>query len=326
MLKLLNTSVAKLVGATSAVVFQHICYWMQTQQREIIYRTNKQLSEDLDGIYSPQQIQRAKKKLIEEGLIVVTADKRDAWNRTSHYSLTEKGKELLLSVNSSKERSKTLPVDAQNRSDSTKDVKTNRKLSENKQAKYERSSNAHVMSNNALEHNKAMKESFKEGFSNANAVPMPDNLKSLFNRKNKINNDRAIISEITTDSDSNILTDNHVDVVSNEATISTTTIDSNNREDVSIATDTDKDIETDWMYSDEYSDEQYSDNEYNESVIAMLTAIDKQNSRIENDIGAASMTFAELMKTAYNKATTEAQEQMYRMKQEMQQYKYCEDF
>ena len=198
MLKLLNTSVAKLVGATSAVVFQHICYWMQTQSKETIYRTNKQLSEDLDGIYSPQQIQRAKKKLIEEGLIVVTADKRDAWNRTSHYSLTEKGRSLLLSVNNTKTPSETLVKASQNRSDSTKEDKTYTKQYEGKNAKYERSSNAQTMSsnntsnansssnaNNPIEHNKAMKESFKEGFSNANAVPMPENIKSLFKRKKK---------------------------------------------------------------------------------------------------------------------------------------------
>lgn len=314
MLKLLNTSVAKLVGATSAVVFQHICYWMKTQSKEVIYRTNKQLSDDLDGIYSPQQIQRAKKKLIDEGLIIVTADKRDAWNRTSHYSLTQKGKELLLYVNSSKERAKTLADDAQNCSDSTKAVKTSRKLSDNKQAKYERYSNAGVMSNNALEHNQAMKESFKEGFSNVNAVPMPDNLKSLFKRKQPV-------VEITTDNDSDILTDNHVDVVSNEAVISTTTIDSHNREDVSIVTDTDKDIETDWMYFDRYSP---SENDYNDCVISMLQSIEATNRNEQKHSNSPSITFAELMKTAYNKATTEAQEQMYRMKQDYQSYEHNE--
>ena len=312
MLKLLNTSVAKLVGATSAVVFQHICYWMQTQQREIIYRTNKQLSEDLDGIYSPQQIQRAKKKLIEEGLVVVTADKRDAWNRTSHYSLTEKGKELLLSVNSSKERSKTLPVDAQNLSDSTKDVKTIRKPSENKQAKYERSSNAQLMSNNALEHNSAMRESFKEGFSNANAVPMPENIKSLIKGKLK-KQDVVEQKHIPTEQECTHAEHEHViveqcweDVVADEME----------------------------MMSEEYiSDDYYpTDNDYDDCQFAMLSSIEATTDHNKNDqseqkhSNSPKLTFAELMKTAYNKATTEAQEQMYRMKQEMQQYKYCEDF
>lgn len=347
MLKLLNTSVAKLVGATSAVVFQHICYWMQTQSKEVIYRTNKQLSEDLDGIYSPQQIQRAKKKLIEEGLIVVTADKRDAWNRTSHYSLTDKGRTLLLSINttkgSSKNTSKTLADASQNLPDSTKEPKTYTKQSENKQAKYERSSNAQVMSNNALEHNKAMKESFKEGFSNANAVPMPDNIKSLFKRKQSvaIEATNTEVTEITTDNDSDILTDNHVDVVSNEAVIGNTTIDSN-REDVSIVTDNDKDIETQWMYEEKYSDyypfdnehyysdseynDDYSQQDYNDCVISMLSSIEAMNHSDKEHSNSTPITFAELMKTAYNKATTEAQEQMYRMKCEIQQYKYCEDF
>lgn len=351
MLKLLNTSVAKLVGATSAVVFQHICYWMQTQSKEVIYRTNKQLSEDLDGIYSPQQIQRAKKKLIEEGLIVVTADKRDAWNRTSHYSLTDKGRSLLLSVNrtdnnttkcSSKNTSKTLADASQNRADSTKEAKTYTKLSENKQAKYERSSNAQVMSNNnssnannPLEHNSAMRESFKEGFSNANAVPMPENIKSLFKRKQSVAIEvtNTEVTEIVTDNDSDILTDSHVDVVSNEAVIGITTIDSHNREDVSIVTDNDKDIETQWMYEEKYSDyypfdneHYYSDSEYNDCVISMLSSIEAMNHSDKEHSNSAPITFAELMKTAYNKATTEAQEQMYRMKCEIQQYKYCEDF
>lgn len=310
MLKLLNTSVAKLVGATSAVVFQHICYWMQTQSKEVIYRTNKQLSEDLDGIYSPQQIQRAKKKLIEEGLIVVTADKRDAWNRTSHYSLTDKGRSLLLSVTSSKNTSKTLAYDAQNRSDSTKEVKTYTKLSENKQAKYERSSNAKVMSNNdssnannPMEHNKAMKESFKEGFSNANAVPMPDNLKSLFKRKQKdVTN---VTSEETPIEKQHIV----------EATQQT--IDCVHQQDWDDVVKAEMEMLSDVYYlsDNDYDEEQdISQDEYKECEIAMLHSIDATNRNGQKH--SPSITFAELMKTAYNKATTEAQEQMYRMKQE----------
>ena len=299
MLKLLNTSVAKLVGATSAVVFQHICYWMQTQDKEVIYRTNKQLSEDLDGIYSPQQIQRAKKKLIEEGLIIVTADKRDAWNRTSHYSLTHKGKELLLSVNSSKERAKTPPYDAQNRSDSTKCDKTIRKLSENKQAKYERSSNAQLMSNNALEHNSAMRESFKEGFSNVNAVPMPDNLKSLFKRKQKQDTSKSIAVEETPIETQQIVEETQ-NIVEEH--------DQQEWDDVVKA-------EMEMLSDNDYDEEQHiSQDEYNDCEIAMLHSIDATNRNGQKH--SPSITFAELMKTAYNKATTEAQEQMYRMKQE----------
>lgn len=303
MLKLLNTSVAKLVGATSAVLFQHICYWMQTQQREIIYRTNKQLSEDLDGIYSPQQIQRAKKKLIEEGLIVVTADKRDAWNRTSHYSLTDKGRSLLLSVNNAKTHAKTLADDAQNHSDSIKEVKTNRKPSENKQAKYERSSNAHVMSNNAIEHNYAMRESFKEGFSNANAVPMPDNIKNLIKGKLK---KQDVVEQKHIHTEQECTNTEHEHVIVEQCW-----------EDV-VADEME-------MMSEEYiSDDDYcpTDNDYDDCQFAMLSSIEDMTDHNKNDqsydknSNSPSMTFAELMKTAYNKATTEAQEQMYRMKQE----------
>lgn len=316
MLKLLNTSVAKLVGATSAVVFQHICYWMQTQSKETVYRTNKQLSEDLDGIYSPQQIQRAKKKLIDEGLIVVTADKRDAWNRTSHYSLTDKGRSLLLSVNNAKTPSKTLADASQNHSDSTKEAKTYTKQCEGKNAKYERSINAQTMSNNSssnannpMEHNKAMKESFKEGFSNANAVPMPENIKSLFKCKKKENNE-----DVLGDAESAAPKQSWDDVVKAEMEMLS---------DHTHITNEDCHVEDDVCYNNEHC---YSDSDYNECEIAMLSSIEEMNKTENKHSNSPSITFAELMKTAYSKATTEAQEQIYRMKQESQYFVLTEEY
>jgi DNA-binding MarR family transcriptional regulator len=97
MLKMVSPKVATEVGLTPALVFQHICYWMQTQGVDVIYRTNKELASDLECL-SESQIQRAKKKLIDAGLISVSHDAKSKWIRTTYYRLTSKGKALVLSV------------------------------------------------------------------------------------------------------------------------------------------------------------------------------------------------------------------------------------
>lgn len=98
MLKVVNPYVVKVVGATAALLFQHITYWMQTQKKEIIFRTNAELSLDLEECLSIQQVQRAKKKLIDNGLIEVSFDKSNKWIRTTHYSLTQKGKMMMMKL------------------------------------------------------------------------------------------------------------------------------------------------------------------------------------------------------------------------------------
>jgi len=98
MLKTVNPEVVKVVGVMSAMVFQHICYWMQTQSVDVVFRTNKELSSDLENSVSEQQIQRAKKKLIEAGLIKTSFENNCKWIRTTYYRLTDLGKKLLLSV------------------------------------------------------------------------------------------------------------------------------------------------------------------------------------------------------------------------------------
>lgn len=97
MLKMVSPKVATEVGLTPALVFQHICYWMQTQGVDVVYRTNKELASDLECL-SESQIQRAKKKLIDAGLISVSHDAKSKWIRTTYYRLTSKGKALVLSV------------------------------------------------------------------------------------------------------------------------------------------------------------------------------------------------------------------------------------
>ena len=98
MLKLINPVVAKEVGVMAAMVFQHICYWMQTQSVEVVYRSNKDLSSDLDEAVSVSQVQRAKQKLLDKGLITLSRNPFNKFDRTTHYSLTSKGKKMLLSV------------------------------------------------------------------------------------------------------------------------------------------------------------------------------------------------------------------------------------
>lgn len=98
MLKLINPVVAKEVGVMAAMVFQHICYWMQTQSVEVVYRSNKELSLDLDEAVSVSQVQRAKQKLLDKGLITLSRNPFNKFDRTTHYSLTSKGKKMLLSV------------------------------------------------------------------------------------------------------------------------------------------------------------------------------------------------------------------------------------
>lgn len=98
MLKLINPFVAKEVGVMAAMVFQHICYWMQTQSVDVVYRSNKDLSLDLDEAVSVSQVQRAKQKLLDKGLITLSRNPLNKFDRTTHYSLTSKGKKMLLSI------------------------------------------------------------------------------------------------------------------------------------------------------------------------------------------------------------------------------------
>lgn len=98
MLKIINPFVAKEVGVMAAMVFQHICYWMQTQAVEVVYRSNKDLSLDLNEVVSVSQVQRAKQKLLDKGLITLSRNPFNKFDRTTHYSLTSKGKKMLLSV------------------------------------------------------------------------------------------------------------------------------------------------------------------------------------------------------------------------------------
>lgn len=160
-MKALNPQLAITVGEKAAIVFQHICYWMQTQSVETVYRTNKDLASDLEGMFSEQQIQRAKKKLIDNGMIEVSFNKKNVWNRTTHYTLTEKGKQYLLTV-ATELKEKTPKI-----SNTSTSSQPSKKIQAQKNAPTQHSAET-----------QANKDSFKEGFTNKNAIGMPEEARS----------------------------------------------------------------------------------------------------------------------------------------------------
>lgn len=92
-IKAYKPEVAVLVGIQASLLLNHIKYWMESKNVEKVYLTNKQISNDFKGTLSESQIQRAKKKLIDNGLVTTSHDKGHL--RTTHYMLTEKSKKLL---------------------------------------------------------------------------------------------------------------------------------------------------------------------------------------------------------------------------------------
>lgn len=91
--KAYKPEVAVIVGIQASLLLNHIKYWVEEYNLDKVYRTNQQISEDFKGTLSESQIQRAKKKLVDNGLITISHDKGHL--RTTHYALTEKAKGLL---------------------------------------------------------------------------------------------------------------------------------------------------------------------------------------------------------------------------------------
>lgn len=91
MIKSLIPALSKEVGRSTALVFQQLMQWFKTN--DVVYRTNQEIADDLEGILSVTTVQRAKQKLIDSGYLTVSFDK--GLNRTTHYRLTEKAKGLI---------------------------------------------------------------------------------------------------------------------------------------------------------------------------------------------------------------------------------------
>lgn len=104
-LKMVSPSVVKLVGSTSAMLFQHICYWMQSSCTDVIYRSAPSLISDLGDSLTRNQLYYARQKLIKAGLITVSTEHSDKFNRTTFYRLTEKGQSLRIIAKQSKNTS-----------------------------------------------------------------------------------------------------------------------------------------------------------------------------------------------------------------------------
>lgn len=196
-LKALNPKVAKDVGVIAAMVFQHICYWMQSQSTDVIFRTNKDLADDLESI-SPSQVQRAKKKLINAGYIVVSKESKHTWVRTTYYRLTKKGEGFIVKVKKViKELFKTpreTHVEHSNSSNNDEVVqshqsddkvaKTSSKLLPKQGWMSKQQYREHMIEQQRLANqnkeqiiSESMAKLFDEGMTgNKNAVPMPDHL------------------------------------------------------------------------------------------------------------------------------------------------------
>lgn len=104
-LKMISPSVVKLVGSTAAMLFQHISYWMQSSDTDVIYRSASSLISDLGDSLTRNQLYYARKKLIDTGLITVSTEHSDKWNRTTFYRITEKGQSLRIIAKQSKNTS-----------------------------------------------------------------------------------------------------------------------------------------------------------------------------------------------------------------------------
>lgn len=222
-MKFISALITKTVGTTAALLLQHINYWITSQSTDVVFRTNDQLVSDLDGMFTASQIQYAKKKLVDLGLIEVSFNKKQKWVRTTHYSLTDKGRELLTKdsevkvvVDSgiAKQKESQSKLDDSPKDDAnTKDEDSNQNsgIDSNTDDKQNESNNDVPTSdstkkpygskpksskpctkkpvvkevNCALASTKEMKDSFKEGFTNSKAVACPTNLADLIRSKRK---------------------------------------------------------------------------------------------------------------------------------------------
>lgn len=104
-LKMVSPSVVKLVGSTAAMLFQHISYWMQSSDTDVIYRSASSLISDLGDSLTRNQLYYARQKLIKAGLITVSTEHSDKFNRTTFYRITEKGQSLRILAKQSKNNS-----------------------------------------------------------------------------------------------------------------------------------------------------------------------------------------------------------------------------
>ena len=322
MLKILNPKLAKVVGEKASIVFQHLCYWMQTQKVSTVYRTNKELVSDLEEMFSEQQIQRSKKKLIDAGMITVSFDKKNVWDRTTHYTLTEKGKEYVLSLSleskciETKSPTKTSPEARKGVYKESTYKRTTNATKAPKQAVREQ--NHYVSNDHPINNSKAMKESFDEGFTNKNAVKCPTDLLSLIKKK----------SEDTVEQQNNV--ESEVVGTSSDKSYGVNTDDQqedNTWEDIVNAEKemmSDLDIDDTCTQSFETTDEYISDNDYGDCDAAMMKAMSEEHSIDSHKRQEGKLSLSDLMKKCFDRGFTDEQEKLYIMK--INQQHFVEDY
>ena len=322
MLKILNPKLAKVVGEKASIVFQHLCYWMQTQKVSTVYRTNKELVSDLEDMFSEQQIQRSKKKLINAGMITVSFDKKNVWDRTTHYTLTEKGKEYVLSLSlESKESSKinnTPKTSTEARKGVSNESTYKRTTNATKAPKQAvREQNSYVSNDHPINNSKAMKESFDEGFTNKNAVKCPTDLLSLIKKKNEDVDDQPNNVEPVVEATNIIVNTEVEDVVDTKVSVETSWEDIVNAEKEMVS---DLDIDDACTQSFETTDEYISDSDYGDCEVAMMKAMAEENSIDNHKQQDGELSLSDLMKKCFDRGFTDNQERLYSMKINIQHF------
>lgn len=160
MIKSLIPTLSKEVGRSTALVFQQLMQWFKTN--DVVYRTNQEIVDDLEGILSVTTVQRAKQKLVEAGYLVVSFEK--GYKRTTHYRLTEKAKSFL----------ETLKVEV------AKKVESVKKAVRSVLPKSAPKVHTKPKENTGLAETKGMKEAFESyGKAPENKQPMPAELAAL---------------------------------------------------------------------------------------------------------------------------------------------------
>lgn len=168
MFKGFTTEVANEVGKSGAILLNQLYQWFKNKNRDKIFRTNSELSQDLCGLLSVATIQRAKIALIEKGYVEVSFDK--GYKRTTHYKLTDKAIAALTKVNESVEKVV----------EKTKDVVKKAASGVKSFVKPKAAPNGNQPSAGS----ESMKASFKEGMTNEKAIPCP---RDLFSKLLKCN-------------------------------------------------------------------------------------------------------------------------------------------
>lgn len=292
MVKILNPAVVKIVGSIASVLLRHLKYWKDSSGKEVVYRTNTQLVDDLEGMFSASQIQRAKKKLIENGLIEITYGK--GHDRTTHYSLTKKALELLDSsktyseAHSEKKEGKGSGVPNTPKT-SPQCVKTGVKKGDI----------AHSYGNV-----KSMQECFEEGSDNKNAdrsLTLSERLALMKGEKIDLNQHNEALEQC--------LSERGTNVPENTKTVSMELTDSLNE-----------------MFNVNKEDEHLnalSQQDYDECDLAMLNALNKQQEHLTDD----KLTVGQLLGnigSVYKSGVSEDRKKIYQMGQI--QYRFSEDY